>query len=97
MTVYVGSRYEDDPIDRVLSSEGEFEPTIYHRPPPLAQLFRFAVYTTGYGERLDLLAARFYDDPELSWVIANANPEVFYPDQIPVGTVLRIPDDRVLG
>lgn len=97
MTIFVGSRYEDDPVDRVRTADGSFVPSVYHAPPPRVQGFRFGVYVTGYNERLDSLAARFYDDAELSWVIANANPEVFYPDMIPEGTVLRIPDARVLG
>jgi hypothetical protein len=95
MTIYAGSRYEDDPIDRIMTQDGVYEPTVFHQQPLSPQTFNYSVYSTGYNERLDLLAARFYGDPELSWVIANANPEVFYPDQIPVGTVLRIPDGYV--
>lgn len=97
MTIFVGSRYENDPVDRVLVAKGDFVPTIYHSEAPLEQVFGFSLYVAGAGERLDLLAARFLNDPELGWAIANANPELFYPDQIPVGTVLRIPDARVLG
>lgn len=96
MTIYVGSRYENDPVDRVLVDD-EYVPTLYHSPPPPMQAFHYSLHVCGYGERLDALAAQLLGDPELSWVIANANPEVFYPDQIPVGTVLRIPDARVLG
>ena len=94
--IYAGSRYEDDPVDRV-EVDGVYTPTVYHAPPPLVQGFSFALHVAEYGTRLDTLASSFYGDPELSWVIANANPEVLYPDQIPVGTVLRIPDGRVLG
>lgn len=94
--IYSGSRYEDDPIDRVLVA-GEFVPTIYHTIPPPAQAFAYSLHLAEEGTRLDFLAHQFYDDPELGWIIANANPELFYPDIIPVGTVLRIPDARVLG
>lgn len=94
--IYAGSRYEDDPVDRVLV-DGVYTPTIYHAPPPVLQGFAYSVYLSEYGTRLDALAASIYGDPELGWVIANANPELLYPDQIPVGTVLRIPDARVLG
>lgn len=97
MTIFVGSRYEDDVIDRVLTPKGQRQPTIYHQIPPLAQFFAFSIYVAEYATRLDALAARFFNDPELGWVIANANPEVFYPDDIPIGTVLRIPDARILG
>lgn len=94
--IYVGSRYEDDPVERTFVG-GEYKPTVYHSPPPWLQSFAFSVYFAEQGTRLDTLASEFYNDPELGWVIANANPELFYPDEIPVGTVLRIPDARVLG
>lgn len=97
MTIYVGSRYEDDPVDRVLAASGEFVPAVYHQDSPRVQIFGYALHVAGYGERMDLLAATHLGDPELSWIIANANPEIFYPDDIPVGTVLRIPSARVLG
>lgn len=97
MSIYLGSRYENDAVDRVLTHKGEFIPTVYHQVMPLLQVFGFSLYTTGYYERLDSLADRFLGDSELGWIIANANPELFYPDFIPTGTVLRIPDARVLG
>lgn len=97
MTIYVGSRYEDDPVDRVKVVDGTYVPTIYHQDVPRVQVFNFAIRVTEYGDRMDTLAAEFLGDAELGWVIANANPELLYPDDIPVGTVLRIPDARVVG
>lgn len=97
MTIYVGSRYENDTVDRVQVASGEYVPTIYHQDMPQVQVFGFSLHVVEQGDRLDLLAAEHLGDAELGWVIANANPELFYPDQIPVGTVLRIPDARVLG
>lgn len=97
MTIFVGSRYENDPVDRVLTASGEYVPTVYHQRMPSVQVFGFSLHTCGFGERLDYLAAQYYEDPELSWIIANANPELFYPEMIPTGTVLRVPDVRVLG
>jgi hypothetical protein len=32
-----------------------------------------ARHTLSEGERLDIIAARFYDDPELFWQICDAN------------------------
>lgn len=97
MSIYVGSRYEADEIDRVETPSGEWVATIIHTRTPEVQVFGYSLHVVQYGDRLDTLAAQHFGDPELFWVIANANPEVFYPDQIPVGTVLRIPDARVLG
>jgi len=34
------------------------------------------------GDRLDLLANRFYRDSRLWWLIAEANPDYLYPDDL---------------
>ena len=44
---------------------------------------------TQYGDRLDLLANQFYNDPTLWWYIAKAND--LKTMVVPVGTSLRIP------
>ena len=44
---------------------------------------------TQYGDRLDLLANRFYGDPSLWWYIAKANNLIVM--KVPTGTSLRIP------
>ena len=41
------------------------------------------------GDRLDLLATQYYNDPQLWWFIARANNLKF--NNVPVGTTLRIP------
>lgn len=43
-------------------------------------------------QRLDQIASAYYGDAEMWWVIAAANPEVFFPENPTPGTVLRIPD-----
>ena len=45
--------------------------------------------TTQYGDRLDLLANQFYNDPTLWWYIAKTND--LKTMVVPVGTSLRIP------
>jgi nucleoid-associated protein YgaU len=59
---------------------------------------RVAPYTTTYyqyvsreGDTFSRLAARLLNDPTRYWEIADINPQVEWPDVIPVGTVLRIP------
>ena len=52
----------------------------------------FYVITTA-GDRLDILAAEYYQDPNLWWIISSANRlpgNSLYPT---VGTQLRIPSD----
>jgi hypothetical protein len=50
---------------------------------------------TTQGDRLDLLAQQFYNDINLYWIIASANPDKLNLGSlfIPVGTELRIPTD----
>ncbi len=49
---------------------------------------------TDEGDRLDILAEQYYQDPSLWWVISIANPQLkqgsYY---IPLGSQLRIPSN----
>lgn len=51
----------------------------------------YNTYVSRQGDTFDLLAARFLNDPERYWEIADINPQVQWPDSIPVGTTIRIP------
>lgn len=48
-------------------------------------------YVSREGDTFIKLAARVLNDPTRYWEIADINPQVEWPDTIPVGTVLRIP------
>lgn len=48
-------------------------------------------YVTREGDTFHLIAARVFNDPTRYWEIADINPQVEWPDTIPVGTILRIP------
>jgi nucleoid-associated protein YgaU len=52
---------------------------------------RYTTYVSRYGDTFDLIATRIYNDPTQYWRIANLNPQVKFPNEIPVGTQLRIP------
>lgn len=52
-------------------------------------------YTVKEGDRLDLLAWRFYRNPRKWWLISDANPGLVYPDDLLMpGRVLTIPPNR---
>lgn len=87
--IYTNSRYVNQSVLRVQGSDGQSRPTLYRKPTAPAR--RFLHYEAVYGDRMDLLASRFYQDPTLWWVIADANPEVFFPGTIAPGSILRIP------
>jgi nucleoid-associated protein YgaU len=53
--------------------------------------YRTTVYLSKEGDTFELLATRVYRDPLQYWRIADLNPQVKYPDVIPVGTLIRLP------
>ena len=50
---------------------------------------------TKIGERLDLLANKYYQNPDLWWIITKANPDKLNRDSffMPIGIQIRIPTD----
>jgi hypothetical protein len=51
-------------------------------------------YQVQGGDRMDRLAARFYGDPVLWWVLAVANEIEIIPTELQEGDFLRIPSPR---
>jgi hypothetical protein len=48
------------------------------------------------GDRVDLLAYRYFGDPTLWWIICDVN-DIGFPLDLPVGITLRIPSlERVM-
>lgn len=47
------------------------------------------------GDRLDLLAQRYYGDPQKYWLICDANDTVFPEDLLVLGRILQIPRNRL--
>lgn len=89
--IFEDSRYALEPIIRVQAADGVTRPTIYPDGGPTNPPFHN--YTVVDGDRFDTLAAKFLNSPELWWHIADANPEVFYPEDLVPGSIIRIPAD----
>jgi nucleoid-associated protein YgaU len=51
------------------------------------------VHKVAAGDRLDLLAQRYFGDPYLYWRIADANPTLAPEALLEPGTLLRIPGE----
>jgi nucleoid-associated protein YgaU len=51
----------------------------------------YEVYIATQGDTFMNLSIRFLNDQSRYWEIADINPQVQWPDQIPVGTLIRIP------
>jgi phage tail protein X len=89
MTIPTNSRYATGVSVSTVNANGVVELGVM-RTPPLGYS-SFLHYQTVYGDRLDTLAYRFFADPTLWWIIADANPGIVYPQPIPVGSILAIP------
>lgn len=51
----------------------------------------YTSYTAKEGDTFDLIANGFLGDPALYWKVADLNPHVPFPDEIPAGTRIRVP------
>ena len=52
---------------------------------------RYSTLVSVQGQTFQEIAAKWLGDPGQYWRIADLNPHVPYPDEIPMGTLLRIP------
>lgn len=86
--IVTGSRYMGQPVVPVPTSTGHS--TAVYGPPPSGPA-AFFYYTVVTGDRFDLIANKLYGVPEFWWKIANANPEIFYPDDLVPGSLIRVP------
>lgn len=77
-TYRTSSRYRLSEGGR-LAERVDYTPTNYYQ------------YVSKAGDSFTLLAARTLNDGSRYWEIADINPQVEWPDSIPVGTILRLP------
>lgn len=85
-----GSRYMGQPVVTVpIDDQGDTAVAVFG--PPATGPSAYAYYTVVAGDRFDLISFKVYGIPDYWWKIANANPEIFYPDFLVVGSIIRIP------
>mgnify|MGYP003342386438 FL=1 len=92
MTIYKGSRYEYSTIDYVSKTiNGDANPIVFYS---FTNLGTITYYEHSYvvGERLDQIAQKYYKNPEFWWIIPEFNPQITDFTNIPVGTVIKIPN-----
>jgi nucleoid-associated protein YgaU len=82
------SRYFGQTVVSVITPTGTSSAIFGPSMPPIPD---FVYYTVVAGDRLDTLAQRIYGSPDFWWKIADANPEIFYPDNLVMGSIIRIP------
>lgn len=90
--IFKGSRYQNTPILSITTAGGKVVNALAPRfvqPTPAGYLHTFSD-----AERLDLLAYKFYANPEKFWLIADANTAMDPEDLLEPGLQLLIPPDR---
>lgn len=85
--IFRGSRYTETEADYDAEGNLAFKDR---------KLFKFnkgncSKYTFCQGDRLDLLAYKFYSDPRLWWVLLEVNTNYLREEDIHVGDTLLIP------
>lgn len=91
MTVSDSSRYRNAAVISTPDAKGDYHPTLYSMIAADPRRASFRPYVFSQGDRLDLIADQILGDPTLWWVIADLNPEHPNADEIPAGTVIRVP------
>lgn len=91
MTINQYSRYVNNVVTNLVDKHGVTRPTIVITAPG-EQRIQFSSYTWEQGDQIDYLAYSAYADEESWWIIANANPEILFWDNIAPGTIVRVPN-----
>jgi len=92
MSIYKGSRYEYSTIDYFSTKDNEpSKPYVMYQFSNLG-LTKYWEHVYKTGERLDDIAFKYYNRPEYWWIIPEYNPVIDDINNIPAGTVLKIPN-----
>lgn len=90
MPIANNSRYQGQPVLHVpIDAAGHTNKAVFR--PSLTIPRGYFYYQVKLGDRFDILANRFLGQPTLWWILADANPEVTYPDVLIPGSTIRIP------
>jgi nucleoid-associated protein YgaU len=90
--IFKGSRYASVGSYQARDASGRTVTALKPRfipPTPAGFLHTFTA-----DERLDIIAFKFYNNPEKFWLIADANTEMDPEDLLEPGRQLPIPPDR---
>ena len=83
-------RYNNIPIQSRYDGKKVYKTTIY---PPIPKSPSDLQVISNEGDYLDTLALKYYSDPTLYWIIANANNIGKGRMSVEAGLTLRIPMD----
>jgi hypothetical protein len=87
---FKGSRYENVGTDSITSAAGQI--VLFKKVRFIPDTPATAAVVVGQGERLDQIAQRIYQNPELFWLICDANRAISPDDLVAQsGRTLLIP------
>ncbi len=89
MAIDTNSRYANNKLVAV-EIDGRTRTTIVIEPPD-EQRITFSTYVWQDGDQIEYLSWSAYGDEQAWWVIADANPEILYWNDLPRGTKVRVP------
>ncbi len=89
MAIDTNSRYANNKLVAV-DIEGRTRTTIVIEPPD-EQRITFSTYVWQDGDQIEYLSWSAYGDEQAWWIIADANPEILYWNDLPRGTKVRVP------
>lgn len=91
MSLFRGSRYRFGETIQIQDSSGESSRIHVLRETTNIPAQGARLYTVQAGDTFEKIAEREYSDGNKWYVIADANPEVFWPLDLVAGMQMRIP------
>jgi hypothetical protein len=89
--IYTDSRYVDGKLFTAYNkNKQDYDVTVLRVFP--SDSTDFFLYTWQENDRIDLVAQKFLSTSTPWYKIMDRNPEIINPFNIPVGTVIRIPN-----
>jgi hypothetical protein len=91
MSISPYSRYADNTVVSIVDNSGVSRPTILIAAP-LERKVSFSSYIWKIGDQIEYLAYSAYGDETSWWIIADANPEILFWDNLAPGVTVRVPN-----
>lgn len=83
------SRYADSTVATVGKGSSNAAVIVPSAQKPYS--FQYVHHQVTVGERIETIAYQYFTDATMWWRIADANPEIMFWDDLPAGTVIRVP------
>jgi hypothetical protein len=91
MSISPYSRYADNTVVSLVDNSGISRPTILITTPNERRI-NCNTYIWRMGDQIEYLAYTAYGDEQAWWIIANANPEILFWDNVTPGATVRVPN-----